>query len=415
MISFEKFTLDNGLKVIVHSDKSMPIVAFNLLYNVGSKHEDPSRTGFAHLFEHLMFGGSVNVPNYDDPIEQAGGENNAFTSNDITNYYLTLPKENLETAFWIESDRMLGLAFSQKSLDVQKNVVIEEFNQSYLNQPYGDVWLLLRPLAYKVHPYQWPTIGKTPEHIANATLSEVKEFFYGHYAPNNAILCVAGDVSADEVLQMAQKWFGPIPYRELYGKTIKKEPLQTEKRTLEVSRRVPYNSIYKAYHMCGRTHNDYSTTDLISDILSNGKSSRLFQSLVKQKGIFSNIDAFITGDNDEGLFVITGRLNDNYSFSQAEEAIDAEIEIIKTEPISHYELNKVKNKFESNFTFGLASANEKALNLCQYELLGDANLLNTVVDSYRMITNTDIQRVAKRIFTTTNCSTLYYNAENTNQ
>ncbi|MDD2277554.1 MAG: pitrilysin family protein [Bacteroidales bacterium] len=415
MISFEKFTLDNGLKVIVHSDKSMPIVAFNILYNVGSKHEDPKRTGFAHLFEHLMFGGSVNVPNYDDPVEQAGGENNAFTSNDITNYYLTLPKENLETAFWIESDRMLGLAFSQKSLDVQKNVVIEEFNQSYLNQPYGDVWLLLRPLAYKVHPYQWPTIGKTPEHIANAKLSEVKEFFYGHYAPNNAILCVAGDVSADEVLQMAQKWFGPIPYRELFGKIIKKEPLQTEKRTLEVTRRVPYNSIYKAYHMCSRSHNDFSTVDLTSDILSNGKSSRLFQSLVKQKGIFSNIDAFITGDNDEGLFVITGRLNDNYTFLQAEEAIDAEVEMIKTEPISDYELNKVKNKFESNFTFGLTSANEKALNLCQYELLGDANLLNTVVDSYRMITNTDIQRVAKKIFATTNCSTLYYKADNTNQ
>ncbi len=415
MISFKKFTLNNGLKVIVHSDKSMPVVAFNLLYNVGAKHEWPNRTGFAHLFEHLMFGGSVNIPNYDEPVEQAGGENNAFTSNDITNYFLTLPKKNLETAFWIESDRMLELAFSQKSLDVQKNVVIEEFNQRYLNQPYGDVWLLLRPLAYKVHPYQWPTIGKTPEHIANATLNEVKEFFYRHYAPNNAILCVAGDVSADEVLRMAEKWFGPIPYRELNGKAIEKEPPQTEKRTLEITRRVPYNSIYKAYHMCSRTHNDFAATDLISDILSNGKSSRLFQNLVKQKGIFSNIDAFITGDNDDGLFVINGRLNENFTFEHAEEAINNEIDRIKTEPVSNYEMDKVKNKFESNFTFGLTSANEKALNLCQYELLGDANLLNSVVNNYRIVSNTDIQRVARTILNDTNCSTLYYKAENTNQ
>ncbi|HCY01030.1 MAG TPA: peptidase M16, partial [Bacteroidales bacterium] len=304
---------------------------------------------------------------------------------------------------------------SQKSLDVQKNVVIEEFNQRYLNQPYGDVWLLLRPLAYKVHPYQWPTIGKTPEHIANATLNEVKEFFYRHYAPNNAILCVAGDVSADEVLRMAEKWFGPIPYRELNGKAIEKEPPQTEKRTLEITRRVPYNSIYKAYHMCSRTHNDFAATDLISDILSNGKSSRLFQNLVKQKGIFSNIDAFITGDNDDGLFVINGRLNENFTFEHAEEAINNEIDRIKTEPVSNYEMDKVKNKFESNFTFGLTSANEKALNLCQYELLGDANLLNSVVNNYRIVSNTDIQRVARTILNDTNCSTLYYKAENTNQ
>jgi len=411
MISFERFTLDNGLKVIVHTDKSMPIVAFNILYNVGAKHEDPNRTGFAHLFEHLMFGGSVNVPNYDEPVEQAGGENNAFTSNDITNYYLTLPKENIETAFWLESDRMLNLAFSQKSLDVQKNVVIEEFNQRYLNQPYGDVWLHLRPLAYKVHPYQWPTIGKTPEHIASATLTEVKNFFYSHYAPNNAILCVAGDISANEVITMANKWFGPIPSREIGLKSIEKEPKQNEFRSLELTRNVPYNSIYKAYHMCSKNHSDFAATDLLSDILSNGKSSRLFQNLVKQKNIFSNIDAFITGDNDEGLFIITGRLNDDYSFEKAEAAIEQELEIIKTNSITEYELEKVKNKFESSFTFGLTSANEIALNLCQYELLGDAHMLNSVVNTYRQVAIADIEKVAKAIFTRNNCSTLYYKSE----
>ncbi|PKP38211.1 MAG: peptidase M16, partial [Bacteroidetes bacterium HGW-Bacteroidetes-15] len=301
MIHFEKFTLENGLRVIVHKDATTPMVAVNLLYNVGSKHEDPNRTGFAHLFEHFMFGGSANIPLYDDPVERASGENNAFTSNDITNYYLTLPKANMETAFWLESDRMLSLAFSQKSLDVQKNVVVEEFNQRYLNQPYGDVWLLLRPLAYKVHPYQWPTIGKEPKHITEASLDDVKEFFYNHYAPNNAILCVAGDVETKEVEKLAQKWFGPIPQRAIKSTEIPKEPEQTEPRKLEVSRDVPYNSIYIAYHMCDKLHPDYPATDLISDILSNGKSARLFQNLVKKQNLFSNIDAFVSGDNDEGL------------------------------------------------------------------------------------------------------------------
>ena len=274
MILCDKFTLSNGLRVLVHKDKITPVVAVNLLYNVGSKHEDPNRTGFAHLFEHLMFGGSLNIPVYDEPLEQASGENNAFTSNDITNYYLSLPKENIETAFWLESDRMLSLAFSQKSLDVQKSVVVEEFNQRYLNQPYGDVWLLLRPLAYKVHPYQWPTIGKEPKHISEASMEEVKDFFYSHYAPNNAILCVAGDVTTAQVRELAEKWFGPIPKRTVKTNSISKEPVQTDARRLEVTRNVPYNSIYIAFHMCHKLHPDFATTDLISDILSNGKDRK---------------------------------------------------------------------------------------------------------------------------------------------
>ncbi|MDX9847158.1 MAG: pitrilysin family protein [Tenuifilaceae bacterium] len=411
MVSFDRFTLPNGLKVIIHHDSSTPLVSVNLLYNVGSKHEDPSRTGFAHLFEHLMFGGSVNIPNYDDPVERASGENNAFTSNDITNYYITLPKQNIETAFWLESDRMLSLAFSQQSLDVQKSVVIEEFNQRYLNQPYGDVWLLLRPLAYKVHPYMWPTIGKEISHIAEATLDEVKNFFYSHYAPNNAILCVAGDVQTQEIKDLANKWFGAIPSRDLVKPNISSEPQQLEQRRLEVFRKVPYDSIYIAYHMCSKLHPDFPATDLLSDILANGKSARLFQSLVKRQSLFSSIDAFITGDIDEGLFVVTGRPADGVSLQQAEEAIYRELANLTENRVGDYELSKVLNRFESTFTFGLASTTDKAMNLSYNELLGDANLLNQTVDTYRSVNAADIQRVSKHLFTPENSSVLYYCAE----
>ena len=410
MIEFERFTLDNGLRVIVHCDKSTPITAFNLLYNVGSKHEDANRTGFAHLFEHLMFGGSENIPNFDMPVDQASGDNNAFTSNDITNYYLTFPKENIETAFWLESDRMLSLNFSQRSLDIQKSVVIEEFNQRYLNQPYGDVWLLLRPLAYKVHPYLWPTIGKEPQHIIDATLDDVKNFFFTHYAPNNAIICIAGDVDVDEIKKLATKWFGDIPKREISNKPIPKEPKQTEPRRLEVTRDVPFNSIYLAFHMCGRLNPDFPATDLITDILSNGKSTRLYQQLVKNKKIFNQIDSFITGDIEEGLLVINGRLAENVTFQKAEEAIYNVLNQFKTTLVSAHELDKVKNRFESTYTFGLTSALEKAMNLCYNELIGDANLLNQTVSQYRAVTPVDIQRVASQVLTPENCSTLYYKA-----
>ncbi len=412
MIDFERFTLNNGLKVLVHQDRSTPIVAFNLLYNVGSKHENPNRTGFAHLFEHLMFGGSANIPQFDKPLEQACGDNNAFTSNDITNYYITLPKENIETAFWLESDRMLSLDFSQRSLDIQKSVVVEEFNQRYLNQPYGDVWLLLRPLAYKVHPYQWPTIGKDTQHVTDATLDDVKAFFYNHYAPNNAILCIAGDVDVENIKKLADKWFGDIPKRDIKRDELPKEPAQKEYRRLEVKRDVPFNSIFMAFHMCNRMSPDFAATDLITDILSNGKSTRLYQNLVKEKELFSNIDSFITGDTDEGLLIITGRLNEETSFAAAEEAINNELEQLKLKNIDSNELDKVKNRFESTFTFGLTSALEKATNLCYNELLGNANLLNETVAHYRAVSPEDIKRVAKNIFVPENCSTLIYQAKN---
>ena len=411
MINFEKFELDNGLKVIVHQDKSTPLVAFNLLYDVGARDEDPSRTGFAHLFEHLMFGGSVNISNYDEIVEKAGGQNNAFTSNDITNYYITLPKENLEQAFRLESDRMLGLAFTSKSLEVQRSVVIEEFKQNYLNQPYGDIHLLLRPLAYKKHPYQWPTIGKEISHIENATMKEVKSFFYKHYAPNNAILVVAGDVELDQVKSLSEKWFGPIDRREHFSRNIPHEPIQTKARSLKVERDVPVDVIYKAFHMCARTHNDFFATDLISDILSRGHSSRLNNALVKEQRLFTNIEAFIGGSMDRGLFYFAGKLAPNVTMQKAESGIDAEIEKLKMNKISDTELRKVKNKVISVHMFSELNVLNKAMNLATSELMDDANLVNKQIDLYETVTSDKILTISQDIFRKENSNTLYYHAK----
>lgn len=408
MINFDKFTLKNGLKVIVHKDESTPIVAFNLLYDVGARDENEAQTGFAHLFEHLMFGGSVNIPNFDEPLQKVGGSNNAFTSNDITNYYITLPKDNLETAFWLDSDRMLSLAFTDKSLEVQRSVVIEEFKQNYLNQPYGDVWLLLRPLAYKSHPYKWATIGKEVSHIENATMDDVKSFFYKHYLPNNAILTVAGDVDPKEIKTLAEKWFGNIPSGLIPERNLPKEAKQTEARRLEVERDVPANAIYKVYHMCDKIHADYHTTDLLSDVLSLGKSSRLYSSLVKKQKLFSEINAYISGNHDNGLFIISGKLLDGISYNDAEIAIQKEIELIKNELASFNELTKVKNKIESTTQFSETSVLNKAMELSFAELLGDANDVNLEVENYQKVTTKDIKRVANQILTESNCSTLIY-------
>ena len=382
MIQFEEFELKNGLRFFVNVDKTTPFVAVNTLYNVGSKDESPERTGFAHLFEHLMFGGSKNIPSFDTPLQKVGGENNAFTTTDITNYYITLPANNLETAFWLESDRMLELAFSQKSLDVQKNVVCEEFKQRYLNRPYGDMWLLARPLAYKVHPYQWATIGKEISHIEKAKLSDVKEFFFSHYAPNNAVIAISGNVSLHTVKHLAKKWFGNIPRRDIAPRTYEKEPEQTEKRTLTVERDVPASSIFKAFHMCDQLHADFYATDLISDILSNGKSARLYQNLVQNQKLFSDINAYITGEIDEGLFIINGNLNPGITMDDAEKAIITELDKIREGFVFDYELQKVKNKYESTTILGEIDVLSKARALAYYANLGDVNLVNSRWKNY---------------------------------
>jgi predicted Zn-dependent peptidase len=408
MVKFNRFTLNNGLRVIVHEDHTTPMAVLNILYDVGARDEDPDKTGFAHLFEHLMFGGSVNIPVYDEPLQRVGGENNAFTTNDITNYYITLPSANIETAFWLESDRMLSLAFSKKSLEVQRNVVIEEFKQRYLNQPYGDVWLKLRPLVYKKHPYQWATIGKEIKHIEDARMEDVKAFFAKHYNPQNAIMVVGGNVTTEQAKQLAEKWFGPIPAGEKYQRDLPREPEQKEERRLTVAAKVPLNDVYIAFHMPGRLDDGYYEADLISDILSRGNSSRLYKTLVKDKQLFSEIHAYNMGSFDRGMFVVEGKPLENVSIETAEAAIWEELEIIKNQLVPADELTKVKNKTESTMVFSEMSLLDKAMNLAQFELFGDAEKLNHETDKYLAVTAEQIQKQAKEIFRKENSSTLIY-------
>ncbi|SFE08684.1 M16 family metallopeptidase [Thermophagus xiamenensis] len=408
MINFEKHTLKNGLRIIVHQDRTTPMVAVNVLYDVGARDEDPNRTGFAHLFEHLMFGGTKNIPSYDEPVQHVGGENNAWTSNDYTNYYVTVPSVNIETAFWLEADRMYELDFSEKSLEVQRKVVIEEFKQRYLNQPYGDIPILIRDLAYKVHPYRWPTIGKEISHIEQATLDEVKSFFFKHYAPNNAVLSVAGNIEPDEVFRLAEKWFGDIPSRAIAPRNLPQEPPQTEPRYLEVKRNVPAPLIHMVFHNGRRTDPDFYANDLLSDILSNGPSSRLFQSLVKDQRIFSEVNAYISGDRDPGLFTVTGRLMPGVEIKKAEQSIRTELNKLTQTVPSDYELQKVKNKVISNLVFDEISFLNKAINLALYELMGAIDELNREPDNYQAVSPRDIKETATKIFRPENCSTLYY-------
>ncbi|GGH02409.1 M16 family metallopeptidase [Pedobacter zeae] len=411
MVDFNRFTLANGLKVLVHEDATTPMAVLNILYDVGARDEDPEKTGFAHLFEHLMFGGSVNIPSYDEPLQRVGGENNAFTSNDITNYYITLPAENIETAFWLESDRMLSLAFSEKSLDTQRNVVSEEFKQRYLNQPYGDVWLKLRPLAYKKHSYRWATIGKELSHIENATMDDVKAFFKKHYTPQNAILVVGGNVKTEEVKKLAEKWFEPIPAGEKYIRDLIQEDPQTEARQETVKANVPLNAIYMAFKMPGRLNEDYYAFDLLSDILSRGQSSRLYNSLLKEQQLFSDINAYISSSLDPGLFIVEGKLVEGVAIETAEKAIWAELEKLKTELVSETELTKVKNKVESVLVFSEMGLLDKAMNLAYYELLGDAALLNQETGAFLKVSAEDIKRISNETFNPNSSSTLYYLTE----
>ena len=408
MIKISRHVLANGLRLVHSQDESTQMVALNIVYNVGARDEHPDHTGFAHLFEHLMFGGSVNIPDYDAPLQLAGGENNAWTNNDITNYYLTVPRQNEEIVFWLESDRMLSLDFNEMSLDVQRGVVMEEFKQRCLNQPYGDVGHLLRPLAYKVHPYQWPTIGKELSHIANATLDEVKDFFFRFYAPNNAVLAVTGNISFEETVALTEKWFASIPKRDVPVRQLPQEPAQTEERRLVVERNVPVDSLFMAYHMCERAHPDYYAFDILSDILSNGKSSRLNRHLVQEKQLFSSIDAYISGTVDAGLFHISGKPAAGVSLEEAETAVREELNRLQNEAVAVQELEKVKNKFESTQIFGNINYLNVATNLAWFELNGAAEDMEKEVERYRSVTAGQLQAVAQTVFDKRNGVVLYY-------
>jgi zinc protease len=411
MIDFKEFTLQNGLQVIVHEDPAVQIAVINILYNVGSRDENPDKTGFAHLFEHLMFGGSVNIPNYDEPLQKVGGENNAFTNTDITNYYLTVPAANLETGFWLESDRMLSLSFDPQVLEVQRKVVIEEFKQRYLNQPYGDVWLKLRPLSYKVHPYQWATIGKEIGHIENATMHDVRDFFAQHYNPSNAIMVVAGGIKFEEVKKLSEKWFSDIPGKPIKKKMFPDEPKQNTKRVLAVEADVPASALYKAYHMPGRFHDDYYAIDLLSDVLSRGHSSILYQKLVKEKEIFTSISSFAMGTIDPGLLVINGRVTNGVDLKDAEKEVDAIIDEVISKGVSSQELEKVKAQAYSTLEFGEVEVMNRAMNLAFAKLSGDAGLVNDEIKKIESVTTEDISRVAKDVLHDSNACVMYYYAK----
>lgn len=408
MLQFERFTLDNGLKVLIHKDDTTPMVAVNILYDVGARDEDPNRTGFAHLFEHLMFGGSKNIPEYDEPLQMAGGENNAYTTNDLTNYYVQLPLQNIETAFWLESDRMNELAFGEKSLDVQRKVVCEEFKEHYINKPYGNAWEHMRSLAYTTHPYQWMTIGKELKHIEEAELQDVKNFFFKHYRPSNAILCVAGNVATEQVKELAEKWFGNIPAGDKYIRQIPVEPQQTEARFKEVEANVPFDALYKAWHIEGRLAPTYYATDLITEILGNGASSRLHQKLVKEQQIFSNINCYHTGSIDPGLLVIDGKIVEGKTLEEANEAVENIIQELMEHGVTDDELKKAKNKIESMITFEDMGLLSRANNLAFYELLGDAELINQEWDKYNAVTAQALLESAQTIFKKENSNTLFY-------
>lgn len=412
MIHYNRFTLDNGLRVIVHEDATTPMAVVNVMYDVGARDENPSQTGFAHLFEHLMFGGSVNIPEYDEPLQMAGGENNAYTTNDLTNYYIELPAENLETAFWLESDRMLSLAFSEKSLEVQRKVVTEEFKEHYVNKPYGDVWHKMRELAYSRHPYRWMTIGRELAHIEQAKLDDVKSFFFRHYRPVNAILVVAGKVTTAQVKALAEKWFGDIPAGEKYVRNLPAEPPQQEAHLLEIKAKVPLDALYKTYHIYPRNDQRYYTADLLSDILSGGGSSRLHQSLVKEKKLFSNIDCYHFGSLDAGLLAIDGKLVKGVKMKDAEKAVQEELDKVQQEIIPERELQKVKNRVESMLAFEDMGLLSRANNLAFYELLGDASLMNSEFENYERVTAKDIQDEARIIFSEKNSNTIHYYAGN---
>ncbi len=408
MVEFSQFQLENGLRVIVHEDGSTPMAAVNILYNVGARDESPEKTGFAHLFEHLMFSGSANVPDFDTYIQNAGGDCNAFTNNDITNYYETIPAENLETALWLEADRMSSLNINEKSLDVQRKVVVEEFNETCLNIPYGDAWHRISRMAFREHPYRWPTIGLEPQHIHDASLEDVRSFYQKHYSPNNATLVVAGNVKLERVRTLVEKHFGDIPSIQYKEKQLPQEPVQSDFRQDKAMSDVPLDAIYMVFHVVERMHEDYYSVDLLSDVLCNGKSSRLYKILKKKLHLFADIDAYITGNFDPGLLVIEGRLSEGVDASVAEAEIWKILETIKEELVAEEELQKYKNKAISGLIFNECNILNRAMTLAFFSSLGNVEMINTEKERYEKVNVNDILRVANQYLNKENCSVLIY-------
>ena len=412
MINFERYQLQNGLKVILNKDVTTPMVTVNVLYDVGSRDEHSDKTGFAHLFEHLMFGGTARFPDYDKIAQKTGATNNAFTSNDLTNYYISLPAANVEIGLMLEADRMAGLLFSSESLEVQRKVVIEEFKQRYLNKPYGDVWLELYPLAYQSHPYAWPTIGKEIKHIEDATLDDVRFFFSKHYNPNNAILSIAGNFDIEKVKKQIEKWFGILDGGRVYHRKLPSESLQLKKRKLKLQRDVPQNAIYKVFHMPDRASSEFYTGDLVSDLIGRGYSSWIYKQLISKKRLFTNASASVSGSMDPGLFILSGMLSPGIEFEQAEDALDEIIKRVKSGEILDVELDKIKNKVESTFLFSNIKHSDKAFHLAWFELLGDADWINSEVSRYREVSRDKMRHFAKEYLNDNQSSVMYYSSKN---
>ena len=408
MITYDKHTLQNGLTVIANHDRASRMAAVNILYKVGARNERPERTGLAHLFEHLMFRGTVAIPDFDTPVQMACGDNNAFTNNDYTDFYITLPVANIETALWLESDRMTGLNLSSEAIEIEKRVVIEEFRQRYFNQPYGDLNMLLRDMVYTTHPYRWATIGLTPDHIEQASAEEIRDFYRRFYHPSNAILSVSADIEPERVFELAEKWFGGIEDTRYTIPAIEPEPEQNAARRLEVERDVPATTITIAFQMGNRLSRDFFLGDMTSDLLAGGDSARLYERLIKQKRLFASTNAYISGDVDRGMFVFTGQLLPSTSEAEAEAAIWEEIADLQRGNITAYELEKVKNKFEANTLFGELNVMNKAMNLGYYEMIGDLGLINREVDIYRSLSADDVASFSARTFRPENSSTLIY-------
>lgn len=408
MIKYEGFRLDNGLEVLVHQDPTTEMAVMNLLYKVGSRNEVPGKTGLAHFFEHLMFGGSRNVSVFDREVERVGGESNAFTNTDITNYYISLPATNIETAFWLESDRMMQLNLSQKTIEVQRKVVMEEFKQRYLNQPYGDAMHKVRGLVFDVHPYRWPTIGRDLVDIEAFTTADVEEFYYTHYRPNNAVLVVAGNVTLERVKSLAHKWFSDIPVGRIAKEPISPEPKQCGKRTLTVTADVPTDALYKAYRVPGRLEEGYVEADLITDILGFGRSSILEQKLVKNSSLFANCNAYVLGNVDPGLMIFTGKMEMGQSAEEAEKALDEVIEEFRSSSVSQKIIDKGKNQSEAMKSYDSVQLLNRAMNLAYYAHLGDANLYQTEYDRKLAASPEQIRAVANELLEEGNSSVVYY-------
>jgi zinc protease len=408
MINYQQFFLDNGLEVLVHEDHTSKMAVLNILYKVGSRNEVQGKTGLAHFFEHLMFGSSKNVPVFDTALEKVGGSCNAFTNTDITNFYITLPAINIETAFWLESDRMLHLSLNEKTIETQRKVVIEEFKQRYLNQPYGDVFHHLRKLAFEIHPYQWPTIGKNLDDIIHYTKADVQEFYNTHYNPDNAVLVVAGDVNTDQVKFLAEKWFGDIPKGEMFKNPIPQEPVQTQKKVAWVEANVPTDALYKVYHMPGKLQTGYLESDLITDILGFGRSSILEQQLVKNGNVFAAISAYILGTVDPGLLVFSGKMEKGYTAEAAEKELDEVVNSFVESSIPDDILTKVKNQAEAMKTYESVQLLNRAMSLAYYAHLGDPDLNESLYQKKILISSDGIMESAKDMLREENASVLYY-------